>query len=465
MTIVDNDTAGVSMVPDTGLSFGGGRRSVTYTIVLDSQPTEPVTVTIVNPDDGVVMVMPDTLTFTPTDWNMPQMVTVSAVDGIDTNDVMIDLSHTVTSGDGDYEGFTAEDVNVARPPRTPSGSGGGGGSVSGGGGSVSGGGGGRSVGEGIVIIANGWSASDIGVAASLAASTPDAAVLYTAPSGLPDEVAELLGQYRPERVIVIGGEGAVSALVLREARRASRGSKLERFSGVTRADTAASVARRVFGDAAVSKSRTLIVANGWSSPDIGVAASLAARTRGAAVAYTSADKLPQAALDLIAEYKPSRIIIVGGTAAVTPAVAEAITAAAPESAIERITGATRVDTAAVAARRVLGGPGGAGSRTLVIANGWSPPDIGTAASLVARTRGSAVVFTLGDTLSQAAHDLIAEYKPSRIIIVGGTAAVISQVGAEITATVPQSRIERITGATRTVTAELAARKILPPPEF
>ena len=99
---------------------------------------------------------------------------------------------------------------------------------------------------------------------------------------------------------------------------------------------------------------TLVIANGWSPPDVGVAAALAAATENAAVAYTNQGTLPEATAALIVEYRPAQVIIVGGTAAVTNDVRTAITEIAPETAIiRRITGSTRTDTAARAARRIL----------------------------------------------------------------------------------------------------------------
>ena len=117
VTIVDNDTAGL-VVPRGDLSFDEGGVA-TYTIALGSQPSRDVTVTIVSPDAdaGAVTVMPSTLTFTSTNWDTPQTVTVRDVDGIDTDDVTIVVSHTVTSADADYENLPADDVAVrAAPP-------------------------------------------------------------------------------------------------------------------------------------------------------------------------------------------------------------------------------------------------------------------------------------------------------------------------------------------------------------
>ena len=55
-----------------------GARTDSYTVVLTSQPTANVTVTIT--PDGQETVDKTTLTFTPSNWNMAQTATVSAAD-------------------------------------------------------------------------------------------------------------------------------------------------------------------------------------------------------------------------------------------------------------------------------------------------------------------------------------------------------------------------------------------------
>ena len=74
----------------------------TYTVVLDSQPTDTVTIEIQFNEDGQLNIIPTTLTFTSNDWNTPKTVTVWAED-----DGIIDLQkpngfdHEVSGGDYD----------------------------------------------------------------------------------------------------------------------------------------------------------------------------------------------------------------------------------------------------------------------------------------------------------------------------------------------------------------------------
>ena len=99
---------------------------------------------------------------------------------------------------------------------------------------------------------------------------------------------------------------------------------------------------------------TLVVANGWSPSDVGVAAAYAAAVGDAAVGYVGPGVLPEATAALIRDYRPARVVVIGGRAAVSDGVRAAIAAAAPNSTvIRRISGSTRADTAARAARQLL----------------------------------------------------------------------------------------------------------------
>ncbi len=326
----------------------------------------------------------------------------------------------------------------------------------------SGGGSDFDVGVATFVVANGWSPADVGVASVLAARTDGAVVLYTAADELSAETAMLMREASPAEVIIVGGTAAVSRQVLTQIRAATPDSAISRITGADRADTAARTARSVLGDSAQAGRVTFIVANGWSPPDIGAAAALAARSGRSAVIYTRADMLPEASAALLRDYQTARVILIGGNAAISQAAQDAIAAAAREASISRLMGADRVDTAAHTATRVLGSPAAApDGLTLVIANGWSPPDVGVAAALAAAVENSAVAYTTRRALPDATSALIRDYRPTQVIIVGGRTAISDDVRAAITDTAPAgASVRRITGSTRTDTAARAARRTL-----
>ncbi|MCC6124179.1 MAG: FG-GAP repeat protein, partial [Pirellulales bacterium] len=105
--IADNDAAGVQIAQSggsTNVAEGGATDS--YTVVLTAQPTANVTITLT--PNGQVSVDKTTLTFTSSNWNVAQTVTVSAV-----NDQVVEGNHTgaivhqVSSSDPNYNGLSA----------------------------------------------------------------------------------------------------------------------------------------------------------------------------------------------------------------------------------------------------------------------------------------------------------------------------------------------------------------------
>ena len=111
VNITDDDGAGVT-VSNNSLDITEGS-SGTYTIVLDSQPTADVTVTINDPSNTDVIAEPASLTFSSTDWNTPKTVTVNAAQDADAEDETATVTHAVTSTDSSYSGASANNVAVS----------------------------------------------------------------------------------------------------------------------------------------------------------------------------------------------------------------------------------------------------------------------------------------------------------------------------------------------------------------
>ncbi|MBK8043178.1 MAG: hypothetical protein IPK21_11285 [Haliscomenobacter sp.] len=112
VTIEDNDTPDVTITQTGGSTDAAeGGATDTYDVVLNSKPTAYVTIT--GAPDGQVWTNKSTLTFTPDDWNVPQTVTVSAVDDSDFEGFhtgMID--HSATSSDNAYQGISISSLTV-----------------------------------------------------------------------------------------------------------------------------------------------------------------------------------------------------------------------------------------------------------------------------------------------------------------------------------------------------------------
>ena len=121
--VTDDDTSGVTVSKETLAVPEGGE--ATYTVVLDSQPTGDVAVTLDGASGDVSVEMPPPiqtealttgprLTFTTSNWDTPQTVTVAAAEDDDkTVDDAVTLTHTVTSDiDTNYNSVMAASVVV-----------------------------------------------------------------------------------------------------------------------------------------------------------------------------------------------------------------------------------------------------------------------------------------------------------------------------------------------------------------
>ena len=116
VTIREDEIPGVTVTP-RALTVTEGSAAGTYTVVLNTEPTGTVTITLGGLDAAKaqsLMVTPTTLTFTQRNWNIAQMVSVSAAedsDGTGTGpNTPVMLTHSVNGGG--YSSVTALGVSV-----------------------------------------------------------------------------------------------------------------------------------------------------------------------------------------------------------------------------------------------------------------------------------------------------------------------------------------------------------------
>ena len=115
VTVNDDDTPGITVNPTMGLTTTETGGTATFTVVLNTQPTAPVSIGVSSSDTGEGTVSTMTLTFTASDWDQPQTVTVTGVDDDEEDDgdqeYMIELAEAM-SGDADYDDLDPDDVSV-----------------------------------------------------------------------------------------------------------------------------------------------------------------------------------------------------------------------------------------------------------------------------------------------------------------------------------------------------------------
>ena len=113
VTVTDNDAAKGVTVSTTALTVTEeDTTGASYTVVLNSQPTANVTVTVAGHAGTDVTPSPTSLTFTSTTWGTAQTVTVTAGDDADTANDAVTLTHSAASTDTGYEGISIDGVAV-----------------------------------------------------------------------------------------------------------------------------------------------------------------------------------------------------------------------------------------------------------------------------------------------------------------------------------------------------------------
>ncbi len=271
---------------------------------------------------------------------------------------------------------------------------------------------------GLVLTAAGATADALS-AAPLAAAL-GGPLLLTDGDRLSVASATEITRLAPERVVVVGGTGVVEESVL-EAVRALGVADVVRVAGDDRYGTAAAVAAAV---RSVREVTGVILASGESVADALVAGPLAA-VSGRVVLLTRPDGLPPQTLQAITDLGVSRVVVLGGPAAVSHAV---LTALPDGLVVERLGGADRYATAAAVAERTVR-EGGFTDRAFLV-SGEDSSDALAAGAVVAALGGMLLPLATGpggdsgavaDLLDRRADGLVS------VTVVGGEGAVPAAV--------------------------------------
>lgn len=274
----------------------------------------------------------------------------------------------------------------------------------------------------VAYVASGVNYPDAMPAGALG-GTNDAPVLLTRPGSLPDVTSAELARLQPAKIVVMGGSAAVADSVLTELADyalADTPDEVSRIAGTDRYATAAQA-----GYTYPSGVQVAYVATGGDFPD-----ALAAAARGgqldSPVLLTKTDHLPGSTIAALGHLNPDHIVVLGGTAAVSDEVMTALEDYTLGT-VTRTAGTNRYGTAAG-----LSGDHAPGVAAVFVATGEVYADSMSGAPLTASILGP-IVLTQPDNLPAETIAELERLNPQRIIILGGTAAVSSQVQTDLAA--------------------------------
>ncbi len=225
------------------------------------------------------------------------------------------------------------------------------------------------------------------------------------------------------------------------------GFPITRIQGSNRYGTAAAVSVRAFPTSAPA----VVIASGEDYADALTGSGLAG-TVGGPLLLTARGYLPAETAAELARLAPATVYVMGGTAAVSGIAEAAIAARLPGAEIVRVDGIDRYDTARKAAELIRATSGGS---TAIVASGTSWPDAASASAL-AYARKIPILLTPKETLDADTSAYLGAARPSTVLVVGGPAAISTEVQAEVAAASGASP-RRLAGSDRYATSAEVAR--------
>lgn len=270
----------------------------------------------------------------------------------------------------------------------------------------------------VVILVQGNNFPDA-LAAGPLSYMMDAPILLTSTASLSSSLNEEMQRLETKTVIIMGGLGAVSAEV--EDALIAEGYKVERVKGSSRYSTAVEAAKYMHGKQ--GNSDTVVLASGIQFADALAAGSYAAK-EGYPILLTDGSRLSNATMEHITGSGVKNIILVGGTGVISLDLEDQLKTLG--ISITRKSGKNRFDTPLEIARSYFGN-----GEIAVVANGMNFADALAAAPYAAKMNAPIIL------VNQTRINLpIREYLPgsgiSRIVVVGGDAAVNEAVRNELT---------------------------------
>ena len=261
--------------------------------------------------------------------------------------------------------------------------------------------------------------------AGAAAGHEDAPVLLTAPDSLPAATASALRTMSPSRIVVVGGTSAITTAVQTALQQFA---PVTRLAGSNRFATSAAISAATFTPGV----DVAYVATGTNFPDALSGAAVAASTAAnGPMLLVSGATLPAPIAAELARLRPATIIVLGGTGVVSDSLKDTMatyTATGTAASVTRWSGNDRFATSAAIARNAH--PSGVDSGTAYVATGMTFPDALAAAPVAGRT-GSPLLLVRQDSVPDAVASELDRIAPTRIVVLGGTAAVASSVVGQL----------------------------------
>jgi putative cell wall-binding protein len=265
-----------------------------------------------------------------------------------------------------------------------------------------------------VFIATGANFPDA-LAGSAIAGRLGAPLLLVTPDSIPAATTTELERLDPSTIVIVGGEGAVSSQV--ETALGTHGTTV-RLAGANRYETAVAISQ--YGFPRRNSADEVVITSGLGFADA-LSGGPAAAFLGGPLLLTEALQLPDAIRDEIIRLGPSRIVVLGGTAAVSDAVLGELSELAPTI---RIAGSDRYQTAVLVSQEVFAD----GAAAVYLSTGVEFPD-GLTGGAAAGNAGVPILLTMPSSLPAVVAAEVTRLGTYEVYLLGGESAIAAGVAS------------------------------------
>jgi putative cell wall-binding protein len=263
-----------------------------------------------------------------------------------------------------------------------------------------------------VFLASGTSFPDALAGAPYAAAL-GGPILLVQRTAVPSATVQELDRLNPKSIYLLGGTAAIADSVAQAVSKYAS-SGVFRISGADRYATAAQIAAGFN-----APSTNVYIASGTNFPDALAGGAAIGGTTGGPVLLVQPDSFPQSTIDQLTRLKPSTIVVLGGPAAISDSVVEALKPYATNAPIRR-SGADRYDTAVQVAEAFANAP------IVYLARGDAFADALAAGAAAGFQRGPILLVT-HDCIPFNVDITIQRLDPTQVIVLGGTTALSDAV--------------------------------------
>ncbi len=260
-------------------------------------------------------------------------------------------------------------------------------------------------------VATGQAFADA-LAGGPAADENGGTVLLVTRDSVPAPTRTELGRLKATDVVVLGGPGAVSDDVVKQL-----GAR--RIAGANRYATAAAISAGTYSPAVP----VVYVASGETFPDA-LSGAAAAAAQGGPVLLVKKDSIPSETDSELRRLVPQRIVVLGGTNAVSASVESSLQLYTLPTRVSRVAGADRYATSVAVSKTMFAST----APRVYLATGRSFADA-LAGGPVAAAGGGPLLLVPGSCMPPVVRGEIDRLKPTQLVLLGGSSAVTGALGS------------------------------------